>query len=157
MALEQAGRDRRALARGAHHRERARRIGAVGKAADVVPRLEQRAGDVAAVALGLLADVEDLHRGIALCLLRQILEGHPLYALDLAPLAPPFGHAAVEVAAEHPQPDGEGELSGVLRVSVVATDQHELLTTLGPPRQAGAAAGLQRRCAHGARAPPAVD
>jgi hypothetical protein len=51
VALDEARGHRGALARGAHDRHGALRIEAVGQGVDVVPGLEQRAGDVAGVVL----------------------------------------------------------------------------------------------------------
>jgi len=73
---------------------------------------------------------------------REVVELEALDPLDRALLAPPFGHAAVEEAAEAANPDRQSKLRGAARVPVVAADQDDLLIAIGQPREASAEAGL---------------
>jgi hypothetical protein len=109
---------------------------------DVVPRLEQRAGDAAVGALGPLAHVEDLHGGIRLGPVVQLLDLQAPDALDGALLAPPLGHPAGQEASQPADADRQRQRGRPPGVLVVASDQHDLLVATRQPGEPGPEPGL---------------
>src|SRR4051794_1258373 len=145
-ALQEAGGDGGALAGGTDDRHLLLRIELLRQLLDVVVGRVHRAGDVSAVPLGALADVEELEAvRAAVPALVQPLQAEPLHALDRQLLLAPRGHPAGEVARDVCEPDRTGELGGVARVLVVATDQHQRLTGLGEPGEPRSEAAAERR------------
>ena len=123
-------------------RHRTRRVDPVRDPADVVVRGMDGARDPPRVPLALLANVQDLERGVGREAGEQVLGPQPRHLPHVAALLAPARHSAGEMAGDAAHPDRRRQAGRAQAVGVVAADEDDLLAGLGDP-QLGAEAGAQ--------------